>query len=263
MRIEIASVLENKLIARNIWKMKMTAPGVAEQYKGAGQFIQILVESSWANPLRRPMSISAVEGGKIEIIYKVFGEMTQLLSEKGAGEELDILGPLGNTFKLHDDGSTPVLVGGGVGLAPIINMYGEFNLLGKDAFLIIGARTGAEHFIEHEPHNNVLLTTDDGSIGIPGTVIPAIEKSLEKTTNPAIFACGPELMLKAVQEFAAAHAMPAQLSVESYMGCGIGICQGCVVERVNGSVTKHSYHEKYSLVCIDGPVYQSEEVIIG
>ena len=90
MRIEIASVLENKLIARNIWKMKMTAPGVAEQYKGAGQFIQILVESSWANPLRRPMSISAVEGGKIEIIYKVFGEMTQLLSEKGAGQDLDI-----------------------------------------------------------------------------------------------------------------------------------------------------------------------------
>ena len=209
------------------------------------------------------MSISAVEDGKIEIIYKVFGEMTQLLSEKDAGENLDILGPLGNTFKLHDDGSTPILVGGGVGLAPILNMYGEINLSEKDGFLIIGARTGAEHFMEHEPHNNVLLTTDDGSIGILGTVIPAIEKSLEKATNPAIFACGPEQMLKAVQEFAAVHAMPAQLSVESYMGCGIGICQGCVVERVNGSSTEHSYHEKYSLVCIDGPVYQTEEVFIG
>ena len=241
----------------------MKAPGVAKQYKGAGQFIQILVDSSWANPLRRPMSISAVEDGKIEIIYKVFGEMTQLLSEKDAGENLDILGPLGNTFKLHDDGSTPILVGGGVGLAPILNMYGEINLSEKDGFLIIGARTGAEHFMEHEPHNNVLLTTDDGSIGILGTVIPAIEKSLEKATNPAIFACGPEQMLKAVQEFAAVHAMPAQLSVESYMGCGIGICQGCVVERVNGSSTEHSYHEKYSLVCIDGPVYQTEEVFIG
>jgi dihydroorotate dehydrogenase electron transfer subunit len=263
LKIELASILENELIARNIWKMKMTAPGVAEQYKGAGQFIQILVDSSWANPLRRPMSISAVEDGKIEIIYKVFGEMTQLLSEKDAGENLDILGPLGNTFKLHDDGSTPILVGGGVGLAPILNMYGEINLSEKDGFLIIGARTGAEHFMEHEPHNNVLLTTDDGSIGILGTVIPAIEKSLEKATNPAIFACGPEQMLKAVQEFAAVHAMPAQLSVESYMGCGIGICQGCVVERVNGSSTEHSYHEKYSLVCIDGPVYQTEEVFIG
>ena len=263
MKIEIATVIENKLIASNLWKMKMEAPGVAEQYKGAGQFIQILVDSSWANPLRRPMSISAVEDGKIEIIYKVFGEMTQLLSEKDAGENLDILGPLGNTFKLHDDGSTPILVGGGVGLAPILNMYGEINLSEKDGFLIIGARTGAEHFMEHEPHNNVLLTTDDGSIGILGTVIPAIEKSLEKATNPAIFACGPEQMLKAVQEFAAVHAMPAQLSVESYMGCGIGICQGCVVERVNGSSTEHSYHEKYSLVCIDGPVYQTEEVFIG
>ena len=185
MKIELASILENELIARNIWKMKMTAPGVAEQYKGAGQFIQILVDSSWANPLRRPLSISAVEDCKIEIIYKVFGEMTQLLSEKDAGENLDILGPLGNTFKLHDDGSTPILVGGGVGLAPILNMYGEINLSEKDGFLIIGARTGAEHFMEHEPHNNVLLTTDDGSIGILGTVIPAIEKSLEKATNQA------------------------------------------------------------------------------
>ena len=93
--------------------------------------------------------------------------------------------------------------------------------------------------------------------------VKKIKKSMEKTNNPAIFACGPEQMLKAVQEFAAVHAMPAQLSVESYMGCGIGICQGCVVEKVNGSVTKHSYHEKYSLVCIDGPVYQSKDVIIG
>ena len=263
MRIEIASVLENKLIASNIWKMKMIAPNIAGEYKGAGQFIQILVQSSWVNPLRRPMSIAAVDGDKIEIIYKVFGEMTQLLSAKSAGEELDILGPLGNTFELYDNGHTPILVGGGVGLAPILNMYDEFNLSEKDAFLIIGARTGAEHFIDHEPQHNVLLTTDDGSIGIQGTVIPAIKKSMEKTNNPAIFACGPESMLKAVQEFAATSTVPAQLSVESYMGCGIGICQGCVVEKVNGSVAKHSYHEKYSLVCIDGPVYRSEEVIFG
>ena len=80
MKIELASILENELIARNIWKMKMTAPGVAEQYKGAGQFIQILVQSSWESPLRRPMSIAAVDGDQLEIIYKVFGRMTQILT---------------------------------------------------------------------------------------------------------------------------------------------------------------------------------------
>ena len=90
-----------------------------------------------------------------------------------------------------------------------------------------------------------------------------VEKSLEKIKKPAIFACGPEPMLKSVQDFASAHQIPTQISVESYMGCGVGICQGCVLEKSNGTISEHTYHEKYSLVCIDGPVYQSKDVIIG
>ena len=120
-----------------------------------------------------------------------------------------------------------------------------------------------QQFIDHDPKNNVFLATDDGTIGIAGTVIPAIEKSLEKIKKPAIFACGPEPMLKAVQDFAYVHQIPTQISVESYMGCGVGICQGCVLEKSNGTISEHTYHEKYSLVCIDGPVYQSKDVIIG
>ena len=263
LRIEIATVLENKLIASNIWKMKMDAPGIAEQYKGAGQFIQILVQSSWERPLRRPMSIAAIDGDQIAIIYKVFGVMTQILTELKPGAALDVLGPLGNTFTWCNDEFTSVLVGGGVGLAPILNMYGEGTASGQESVLVIGARTGKEHFIDHDPENNVFLATDDGTIGIAGTVIPAIEKSLNNISKPAIFACGPEPMLKAVQDFAAAHQIPTQISVESYMGCGVGICQGCVLERSNGNISGHSYHEKYSLVCIDGPVYESKDVIIA
>ena len=263
LRIEIATVLENKLVASNIWKMKMSLPRIAEQYKGAGQFIQILVQSSWDSPLRRPMSIAAVDGDQIAIIYKVFGVMTQLLTELKPGAALDVLGPLGNTFTRGNDECTSVLVGGGVGLAPIFNLYEEGMRSGHESVLVIGARTSEEHFIDHDPKNNVFLATDDGTIGIPGTVIPAIEKSLENVNKPAIFACGPEPMLKAVQDFAATHQIPTQISVESYMGCGVGICQGCVVEKCNGTISEHSYHEKYSLVCIDGPVYQSKDVIIG
>ena len=103
LKIEIATVQENKLIASNIWEMKMTAPGIAEQYKGAGQFIQILVQSSWENPLRRPMSIAAIDGDQIAIIYKVFGVMTQILTELKPGAALDVLGPLGNTFTWGND----------------------------------------------------------------------------------------------------------------------------------------------------------------
>ena len=263
MKIEIATVMENKLIASNLWKMKMTAPGVAEQYKGAGQFIQILVQSSWESPLRRPMSIAAVDGDEIAIIYKVFGRMTQILTELKAGTTLDIMGPLGNTFRWDDNEFTAILVGGGVGLAPVLNMYGECTAAGQEAVLVLGARTSVEHFIDHKPQNNVFLATDDGTAGIAGTVIPAIVKCMENTSKPEILACGPEPMLKAVQEFAAAHQIPAQISVESYMGCGVGICQGCVLEKNNGTISEHSYHEKYSLVCIDGPVYQSKDVIIA
>ena len=263
LKIEIATVLENKLIASNIWEMKMTAPGIAEQYKGAGQFIQILVQSSWDSPLRRPMSIAAVDGDQIAIIYKVFGGMTRILTELKPGAALDIMGPLGNTFTWGNDEFTSVLVGGGVGLAPILNMYGEGIVSGQESVLVIGARTSEEHFIDHDPKNNIFLATNDGTIGIAGTVIPAIEKSLEKIKKSAIFACGPEPMLKAVQDFAAAHQIPTQISVESYMGCGVGICQGCVLEKSNGTISEHTYHEKYSLVCIDGPVYQSKDVIIG
>ena len=215
MKIEIATVMENEMIASNLWKMKMEAPGVAEQYKGAGQFIQILVHSSWESPLRRPMSIAAVDGDQLEIIYKVFGRMTQILTELNAGTALDILGPLGNTFRWNDNKFKAVLVGGGVGLAPILNMYGESIAAGQDVVLVLGARTSVEHFIDHEPQNNVFLATDDGTVGIEGTVIPAIVKSLENTSKPEIFACGPEPMLKAVQDFAAAHQIPAQISVES------------------------------------------------
>ena len=98
MKIEISTITDNKLIAYNIWKMKIDAPSIVKQYLGAGQFIQILVESSWNSPLRRPMSIASVNNNEISIIYKIFGEMTRILSEKVPGDKLDILGPLGNTF---------------------------------------------------------------------------------------------------------------------------------------------------------------------
>ena len=263
MKIEIATITDNKLIAKNIWKMKIEAPLIVKDYRGAGQFIQILVESSWNNPLRRPMSIASVHNNEVSIIYKIFGEMTRILSKKLPGEKLDILGPLGNTFIFDDDSSVPVMVGGGVGLAPILNMHKEYLSQNNNAILIIGARNADEHFFEHDPDNDIYLSTDDGSAGIKGTVINAMEKSIDRRKNIEIFACGPEPMLKAVKQYALDKKIPTKVSVESYMGCGIGICQGCVIERFNENQSDHSYHEKYSLVCIDGPVYKSKEVNIA
>lgn len=257
--IEQVDIVENNEIAEGIWRMSMHAPNVAELYRGPGQFINLLASDSWDHLIRRPMSIASVKGSTIEIIYKIFGEMTQQFSHKVSGESMNVMGPLGNVFTIQSDQNDyPVLIGGGVGLAPILNLYHDHS----DSVLIIGARNNTEHFLEHDPENMIYLTTDDGSVGISGNVLDAL-KEIKLPDNTILYACGPEPMLKAVQKFAQENSIKAQLSVESYMGCGVGLCQGCVIERKNGQIQEHSYHEKYSLVCVDGPVYDSEEVTFG
>ena len=129
--------------------------------------------------------------------------------------------------------------------------------------MIIGAKSGNEHFIEHEPDENIYLTTDDGTIGDEGTVMEPLKRIIIENKNTYLFACGPEPMLHAVREFALKNNIPAQLSVESYMGCGFGLCQGCVIQRNDYEIRDHSYHEKYSLVCLDGPVYEAGDISFG
>ena len=98
-------------------------------------------------------------------------------------------------------------------------------------------------------------------MGLPGTVMEALKLLCEIAKSSEVIACGPEPMLKQVQSFVIKHRIPAQLSVESYMGCGIGICQGCIISRRNHNNNNHSYHKKYSLVCVDGPIYSAGDVI--
>ena len=100
-------------------------------------------------------------------------------------------------------------------------------------------------------------------MGEEGTVMVPLERLVKINKNAFIFACGPEPMLRAVKEFAVNNDIQAQLSVESYMGCGIGFCQGCVIRRKISKIQNHSYHEKYSLVCMDGPVYNATEINFG
>ena len=259
MVIEQVDFISNDEIAAGIWRMSMHAPNVASAYIGPGQFINLLSSDSWDHLIRRPMSIASVKNNTVDIIYKIFGNATLAFSQKTSGDSMNVLGPLGNIFtSYNDENISAVLIGGGVGLAPILNLYNESN----NPIMIIGAREGGEHFIEHDPQKSIYLTTDDGSIGIHGNVMDALNE-IDIPENSIIYACGPEPMLSAIKEYVETKSISAQLSVESYMGCGVGLCQGCVIERNNGQMKEHSYHEKYSLVCVDGPVYDSEEVIFG
>jgi len=152
------------------------------------------------------------------------------------------------------------LIGGGTGVAPILNLHHECQQAGVNHTTIFGARKSGGHFLEPDETQQLILTTDDGSLGIRGTVMGPLERVIQTHPNPALYVCGPEPMLVRIQKFALERQIPAQLSVESYMACGIGLCQGCVIEKNQNSNRRHSYHETYSLTCMDGPVYKAEEI---
>ena len=251
MLIEKSEIIENIQIAEGIWRMVFTSSEIANEYVGAGQFVSILIDDNWVHLIRRPMSIAEVSDNKISIIYKVFGKVTQVLTKLRSNDYIDVLGPLGNVFSVDISKYDPILIGGGIGISPIINLS-KYLTQKKIAFTsIFGAKTAREHFLQHN-HNNVLLSTDDGTIGIKGTIIDALNTVLTEIDNPKIFACGPEQMLSYLQFMLKEKGIPAQFSVESYMACGVGFCQGCAIHN--------KQNNGYHLVCKDGPVFEMDEV---
>lgn len=255
MNISKSEIIENTEIAHNIWRLTFISQQIADEYVGAGQFVTILPNGSWEHPIRRPMSIANVNDDKISIIYKIFGSVTEQLSRLISGNYVDILGPLGNIFIVNYQDYTPILVAGGIGLAPILNLSDCLNKKGVNCHTFIGAKNAKEHFIEHNPTKNMYLSTDDGSLGIKGTVLDYIKTVLEEISNPYIFACGPEQMLTALKNYLINENIPGQFSVESYMACGFGFCQGCAI-NIDGTLD-------YSLVCKDGPVFDYRKVKYG
>jgi len=252
MIVEKAKIISNNKIAENIWEMSFKSENITDDYLGAGQFVSILVYDSWDHPIRRPMSIAKVKDDEITIIYKVIGSVTRSLTQLKSDYYIDVLGPLGNTFTVGYNKYTPILIGGGIGLSPILNLSKCLEQKGIFATTIIGAKSSDEHFLQHNPNNKMFLSTDDGSMGVHGTVIDALNIVLDNIVNPKIFACGPDVMLFSLQRMLEENTIPAQFSVESYMACGVGLCQGCAIfdKRDNG----------YHLVCKDGPVFGATEV---
>lgn len=252
MIIDKSEIIENTQIAEGIWQMVFESAEIANAYKGAGQFVSVLADDNWEHPIRRPMSIADVKEDEIFIIYKVFGSVTQALTKLKSKDYIDVLGPIGNTFNVNYDTFYPILIGGGIGLSPILNLSKCLTQKGVAVTTIIGAKTSKEHFLQHNPNKNMFLSTDDGTIGINGTVIDALNIVLKDIQNPKIFACGPEPMLFSIQKILEEKSIPAQFSVESYMACGVGFCQGCVIPKKQNNA--------YYLVCKDGPVFEANEV---
>lgn len=223
-----------------------------------GQFVMLRVGPGKDPLLRRPFSIHQTSAdGLIQLYFKVVGRGTEILAQKRPGETLSVFGPLGRGYRL-DATSPSVIVGGGLGIAPLLFLVKENCRLKNDCskdLLILGAREK----IELEPlltdfqafGLSIHLATDNGSLGHQGFVIELMQ-SLPLPAGCTVYCCGPEKMMAGVSSLCTSRAIPCQVSVESVMACGMGACLGCSRPAANGS---------YTHVCLHGPVYDAEDLL--
>ena len=250
----IVPVTSREEIAENIFVLRFLCKEIAGT-AGPGQFVNIRCGDACLPLLRRPFSISRLIGDEVELLFNVVGQGTRMLAGKRVGDSLDVLGPLGLPFHSEGDFKTALVVAGGVGIAPFPFLTSVLNKKGKKSVTFLGARTASQLPPVHL--ENIHLATDDGTKGYHGTVVDLLRNYLQqhRVENPKLFGCGPTNMLKALSNVAQEMKIDCELSLEGDMACGIGLCQGCPVERSNGE-------KKYALVCVEGPTFNSKDILI-
>ncbi|MBI3005040.1 MAG: dihydroorotate dehydrogenase electron transfer subunit [Ignavibacteriales bacterium] len=250
---ELAPVSERTEVADGIFLLRFTSAHIAHTAQ-PGQFVNIRPVAGLSPLLRRPFSVCRVEKNDVEIVFNVAGAGTRILALKRPGDELDVLGPLGSPFGFGEDFETAIMVAGGLGIAPF--PFLTQNLRGRKVETFVGAGTAGKLWLEHL--QAVHIATDDGSKGFHGNVVALLEEFLgsKNLENSKIYGCGPTRMLQALSDLAKMNDLQCELSLEGDMACGIGICQGCPVERVNGK-------KKYALVCTDGPTFNCNDIVLA
>ena len=248
-RITDSEVVLHQRLARDIYMMTVAADFAANDAV-PGNFVMVRVGEGDAQVLRRPFGVAEADLGKgtISFIYKVVGEGTSRLTRLKRGESVNILGPLGNGFSL--DFARPLLVGGGLGLAPLL--YYAACKEGADA--VMGGRTAAEMFWTtlFKPFvKNTFVATDDGTMGEKGFAVDLLPPLLETGNYDGILAVGPLPLMEKTAKLAEKFGVPCQVSLENRMGCGLGACLSCAVKLADGRQKK---------VCADGPVFWGKEV---
>lgn len=280
-----AKVIKQKKIAPGYYRLTMAAPEVAEA-AGPGQFLHVRCGNTLDPLLRRPISINAVdrEKGEVTLLYRVAGRGTALLAEKKKGDTVSLLGPLGRGFSMPGSRERVSVVAGGLGIAPLYFLLQELGRLDHCAAVFLGAATRKQLFLIKEIKelgHKIVLATDDGSVGFPGTVTGLFELciqdpsggdvpvncggdaalALEKFKMDCLFltsrvyGCGPRGMLKRLCEIIKLRGIPGEVSLEERMGCGVGACLSCACKTRSGRDGA-----VYRRACVDGPVFSAREV---
>ncbi len=235
-------VIENNIqVGTDIYLMRLI--GDVKAIKNPGEFINITIPNYY---LRRPISVCRYTENYVDILYKVLGHGTKDLSTFEKGQTLDVLVGLGNGFDLSKT-NKPLLIGGGIGIAPMFALAIKFNEMGIKPTLIYGARSINDIVLvdELEKLCNVYICTDDGSKGFKGNVIDFLKNN--QVDFDYYYSCGPQKMLQILSK----EYPNGCVSLEARMGCGFGACMGCSIETTNGP----------KRVCKEGPVFEAKEVI--
>lgn len=218
------------------------------------QFAELRIENSPSTFLRRPISIHDVDYDKntVKFLVKIAGNGTEVLSHIKEGDTLNAVLPLGNTYTIPDDGKI-LLLGGGVGVAPLFYTAKYLNSFGVRPDIVLGYRNRAciLRQEEYEKLGTVHYSTDDGSYGDAGTVMQNSIFMLDKFPFTTIMACGPEPMMRALAKWAQEHNVNCEVSLENKMACGIGVCLCCVQNTKNG----------HKCVCSEGPVFNVKDLL--
>ena len=241
MKEVVLKIKSNKKVGKDIYLIELV--GDVSSIKNPGEFVEIQLDGFY---LRRPISVFDYNENNLKLLYKVLGRGTSDLSTYKRGKELNVLVGLGNGFDTSKS-TRPLLIGGGIGIAPLYALAKKLNEEGKDPIILYGTskKTDLVLLDEFFALGDVIICTDDGSVGYKGNVVSYLKE--HELDYDYYYSCGPQIMLKYLKEFDDNGCV----SLEARMGCGFGACMGCSIETINGP----------KRVCKEGPVFEASEVI--
>ena len=255
---QIVQIVSNERDTDSYFRLVVRAPRIAPLIQ-PGQFAHVRVLPMKDALLRRPFSIFQVEGDTFSILYKSVGKGTDVLARMGPGGELSVIAPLGHGFTVPKrGGETPLLVAGGYGMAA---MYLLAQRSPQKGIVFVGGRRRVDILCEKEFQAlgwDVRVTTEDGSHGKKGLVTKPLQAELKRSAaRRKLFACGPTGMLKAVGKIAEESKVPAELSMDEHMCCGVGVCLTCVIPVKTGPALRDW---EYQRTCTEGPVFDARQI---
>ena len=256
--IEKGSVIKNDQISEDIFELEFLAPAVAREGL-PGQFVHIRTALGAEPLLRRLFSLYDVnkKRGGVALLYKVVGQGTEIMTRLKAGKDyIDVVGPLGKGFTIAQDADRLLLIGGGVGIAPLVYLARVLKEKGHRLQVLYGAgfrREMAALAKLEQLDVDILPATVDGSVGFKGTVVDLLERELVDLAAGFIYVCGPEIMMAKVRQWAEKRGIKGEASLEEQMACGVGACLGCARQL-------KPEDEFYIKVCKDGPVFALEGI---